>query len=585
MLPHHGGGGDGSDGGGCGDGGTNSNGCVEPCERDPRCTRGFKHQGRGGRCSYSSKAAAVAGVKRKNPPVGDHDIPPVDDRLYRNGHERGASGRVKGGYCGDGADGRGSGSQGYSRSLTGGAGNLVVNGDASVVPDETRLAVGDACLWRDRTGMWYPGRVSKVQPAGTIVLPTHGVSSSTTPETAWIPRLAGRLAPLVTYGRAVSTCDGYEHSRTCRHQSPDHQPLHAALARSPCTHTLANLTPLDAALSCKATPPPSGLADVGPLAPQSFCDACAAAIARAIASKRRHKKPKLLATDGVNGATARVSAVTSPASNGVGRPSTGKAADSPTGASAARMSAEHGVRGGSGRSCGHSARRSGGGRGSPGGGRCASAISQCERHPDCTRGYKHGGRGGHCSLGGLNGVRPASDAALLVRIDGLQAATTGRGSSLRAARTHSDGLASPRAKTSKHSNDGDSDLAAGHAPIVPEVGGGRIPRPPNSDVNVLEMIEHTLPETSLLALLGRPCRHIPPLAPATSATDSIASTASTASTASSLASSAAAITSVGTAAAEEPLPLTAFRVFTSSRPFLPSHLLEKGADVRVDPAR
>lgn len=28
----------------------------------------------------------------------------------------------------------------------------------------------------------------------------------------------------------------------------------------------------------------------------------------------------------------------------------------------------------------------------------AAALGQCERNPNCTRGFKHGGRGGHCSL-------------------------------------------------------------------------------------------------------------------------------------------------------------------------------------------
>ena len=26
------------------------------------------------------------------------------------------------------------------------------------------------------------------------------------------------------------------------------------------------------------------------------------------------------------------------------------------------------------------------------------AATQCEKHPDCTRGYRHGGFGGKCSL-------------------------------------------------------------------------------------------------------------------------------------------------------------------------------------------
>ena len=32
------------------------------------------------------------------------------------------------------------------------------------------------------------------------------------------------------------------------------------------------------------------------------------------------------------------------------------------------------------------------------GGRCSLEETPCERHPQCVRGFKHGGRGGHCSL-------------------------------------------------------------------------------------------------------------------------------------------------------------------------------------------
>lgn len=134
------------------------------CERNPACTRGFKHRGLGGHCRVPSGSAAAA--------------------------------RTKAGKC-------------------------PVVGRSSGQPHEStswELFSGDVCLWRDGDGRWAPGRVTQLR-FGVVLVEPAGEELSSPQRGTWLGIDAGRIAPLariyaVSEARATADtlppllCDG-----------------------------------------------------------------------------------------------------------------------------------------------------------------------------------------------------------------------------------------------------------------------------------------------------------------------------------------------------------------------------------------
>ena len=72
------------------------------CERDPRCVRGWKHRGLGGRCSYNavsrnglSNGAPVAAISRLVPAAAAAETPPLQNKSRGAGARSGAAQRLE----------------------------------------------------------------------------------------------------------------------------------------------------------------------------------------------------------------------------------------------------------------------------------------------------------------------------------------------------------------------------------------------------------------------------------------------------------------------------------------------------------
>ena len=212
-------------------------------------------------------------------------------------------------------------------------------------------------------------------------------------------------------------------------------------------------------------------------------------------------------------------------------------------------------------------------------------ADQCERNPNCTRGFKHGGKGGHCSF-----VQAATASSL------RQSSGSGKGGSSISISTIGSATASSSRRTARQasldearskpgasgggggsggsgsSGGSDSSGGSGGGSVVGHgnSASGRVPRYAGACVHVLDAVQQCMPEMSLLMLLGRSSLSGRPPSPAAAS-----------------ASKRMGLRCVTSRYADmrEPLPLSAFRVTESAWPHLPVSLFERGSGRRANPER
>ena len=236
---------------------------------------------------------------------------------------------------------------------------------------------------------------------------------------------------------------------------------------------------------------------------------------------------------------------------------------------------------------------------------------QCERNPDCVRGFKHRGWGGHCSFvtpavgrGALARGRgagrkgrgsfvappvhasaPRSPSSLRKSVNFASANNGTAGASSQLVHRSSPGRAALRVNSKVSEGGGGESSAAGSngsgvgGAADGAAGSGRLPRVPGSCLNVLDAVSHSLPETSLLALLGRESMGPPagcPVGTPRAGGDGVAMDEDAEARPSSFAGA-------DESGRHAPLAMAAFRITELAPPHLPSSFFARGSGCRPSP--